>query len=184
MPILVQRRRGSGGRFSLGRVFGEFMDRSSLTGLLNRSDQFPLPVWGEVQQKWSDQFGLPAAVSCVFALRVCCGCWLFLAPRFSSTSVAAWTWQEKLAEVHEWNRVHRPNSWIEILSAPIHSPPLWFAISVMTSVFGWWKPTANIPPRLDLARPRASFSQVVHRRSWNILRQILPYKLVNHSSLT
>jgi hypothetical protein len=29
------------------------------------------------------------------------GCWLGLAPRFSSTSVAAWTWQEKLAEVHE-----------------------------------------------------------------------------------
>jgi hypothetical protein len=81
-------------------------NRSGLTGFRNRPD-------------W---FGLPAAVSCVFPLRVCCGCWLGLAPRFSSTSVAVWTWQEKLAEVHEWNRVHRPNSWIEFLSAPIHSP--------------------------------------------------------------
>jgi hypothetical protein len=67
----------------------------------------------------------------VFPLRVCCGCWLGLAPRFSSTSVATWTWQEKLAEVHKWNRVHRLNSWIEFLSAPIHSPPLWFAVSVL-----------------------------------------------------
>jgi hypothetical protein len=25
-------------------VFGEFLDRTGLTGLLNRSDQFPLPV--------------------------------------------------------------------------------------------------------------------------------------------
>jgi hypothetical protein len=29
------------------------------------------------------------------------GTWLGLAPRSSSTSVAAWTWQEKLVEVHE-----------------------------------------------------------------------------------
>jgi hypothetical protein len=83
-------------------------NRSGLTGFRNRPD-------------W---FGLTAAVSCVFPLRVCCGCWLGLAHRFSSTSVAVWTWQEKLAEVHEWNRVHRPNSWIEFLSAPIHSPSL------------------------------------------------------------
>jgi hypothetical protein len=34
--------------------------------------------------------------------------------------------------VHEWNRVHRPNFWIEFLSAPIHSPPpFWFAVSVL-----------------------------------------------------
>jgi hypothetical protein len=26
------------------RVFGEFLDRTDLTGLLNRSDRFPLPV--------------------------------------------------------------------------------------------------------------------------------------------
>jgi hypothetical protein len=26
------------------RVFGEFLDRIGLTGLLNRSDRFPLPV--------------------------------------------------------------------------------------------------------------------------------------------
>jgi hypothetical protein len=38
--------------------------------------------------------------------------------------VVAWTWQEKLAEMHEWNRVHRPNSWKEFLSAPIHPPSL------------------------------------------------------------
>jgi hypothetical protein len=79
---------------------------SCLTGFKNRSDRF----------------GLPAAVSCVVPLRVCWGCWLGLAPRLSSTPVATWTWQEKLAEVHEWIWVHRPNSWIEFLSAPIHSP--------------------------------------------------------------
>jgi hypothetical protein len=90
-------------------------NRSGLTGFRNRPDQF----------------GLPAALSCVFPLLVCCGCWLCLAPRFSSTLVATWTWQEELAEVHEWNRVHRPNSWIEFLSAPIHFPPLWFAVSVL-----------------------------------------------------
>jgi hypothetical protein len=27
-----------------GRVFGEFLDRTGLTGLLNHSDRFPLPV--------------------------------------------------------------------------------------------------------------------------------------------
>jgi hypothetical protein len=83
-------------------------NRSGLTGFRN----------------WPDRFGLPAAMSCVFPLRVCCGCWLGLAPRSSSTSVAAWTWQEKLAEVNEWNRVHRPNSWIEFLSVPFTPPSL------------------------------------------------------------
>jgi hypothetical protein len=69
-------------------VFGEVLDkvdltcfpclreaksnRSGLTGFRNRPEQF----------------GLPAAVSCVFPLHVCCGCWLGLAPRFSSTSLA------------------------------------------------------------------------------------------------
>jgi hypothetical protein len=77
-------------------------------------------------------------VSCVFPLRVCCGYWLGLAPRSGSTSVAVWTWQEKLAEVNGWNRVHRPNSWIEFLSAPIHSPPLWFAVSVLHSCRASW----------------------------------------------
>jgi hypothetical protein len=47
-------------------------NRSGLTGFRNRPDRF----------------GLPAAVSCVFPLRVCCGCWLCLANRFNSTSVA------------------------------------------------------------------------------------------------
>jgi hypothetical protein len=69
-----------------------------------------------------DRFGLPATVSCVFPLRVSSGCWLGLAPTSSSTPVVAWTWQEKLVEAHEWNRFHRPNSWIDFLSAPIHSP--------------------------------------------------------------
>jgi hypothetical protein len=49
-------------------------------------------------------------VSCWFPLRVSSGCWLCLAPRSSSTPVAAWTWQEKLAEAYELNRVHKPNS--------------------------------------------------------------------------
>jgi hypothetical protein len=60
-------------------------NRSGLTGFRNRPDRF----------------GLPAAVSCVFPLCVCCGCWLGLAPWSSSTLVAAWTWQEKLAEVNK-----------------------------------------------------------------------------------
>jgi hypothetical protein len=113
---------------------------SGLTGFRNRPDLF----------------GLPAAVSCVFPLRVCCGYWLGLAPRFSSTSVATWTWQEKLVVVHEWNRVHKPNSWIEFLSVPIHSPPLWFVVSVLHK--SWAKPEAlkvltflkHNPPSLPL----------------------------------
>jgi hypothetical protein len=60
-------------------------NRSGLTGFRNRPDRF----------------GLPAAVSCVFSLRVCCGCWLGLAPRSSSTSVALLTLQEKSAVVNE-----------------------------------------------------------------------------------
>jgi hypothetical protein len=60
-------------------------NRSGLTGFRNRPD-------------W---FGLRAAMSCVFPLRVSCACWLGLAPRSSSTPVATWAWQEKLVEVHE-----------------------------------------------------------------------------------
>jgi hypothetical protein len=61
--------------------------------------------------------------------------------------------------------------------------PKWSSNHNITSVLGWRKSTANIPPRLDLARPRASCSQVVHPRNWNMLHQILPSNLVNHSSL-
>jgi hypothetical protein len=91
-----------------GRVFGEFPDKTGLTGLLNRSDQFPCLRESKSNRSGltgfrnrSDRFGLPATVSCVFPLCVCCGCWLGLAPRSNSTPVAAWTWQEKLVEVHE-----------------------------------------------------------------------------------
>jgi hypothetical protein len=84
-----------------GRVFWEFLDRTGLTSF---------PCLREAKSNRSgltgfrnrpNRFGLPAAVLCVFPLRVCYGCWLGLAARSSSTSVAAWTWQEKLAEVHE-----------------------------------------------------------------------------------
>jgi hypothetical protein len=92
--------------FSLGMVFGEFLDKTGLTA--NRSDWFPCLCEAKSNRSdltgfknQPDRFGLPAAVSCVFPLRVSCGCWLDLAPRFSSTSVAAWTWKEKLAEVHQ-----------------------------------------------------------------------------------
>jgi hypothetical protein len=70
-------------------VFGEFLDQVGLTGF---------PCQREAKSNRSgligfrnrpDRFGLSAVVSCVFPLRVCCGCWLGLAPRFSSTSVAA-----------------------------------------------------------------------------------------------
>jgi hypothetical protein len=72
-----------------GRVLGEFLDRTGLTGF---------PCLREAKSNRSgltsfrnrpDQFGLPAAMSCVFPLCVCCGYWLGLAPRFNSTSVAA-----------------------------------------------------------------------------------------------
>jgi hypothetical protein len=62
--------------------------------------------------------------SCCFPLRVFRGCWLDLAPRSSSTPVATWIWHEKFTEVSEWSWVHRPNSWVEFSSAPIHSPSL------------------------------------------------------------
>jgi hypothetical protein len=84
------------------------MDRTGLTGLPNRSD-WP-PYLCEAKSNRSgltgfrnqpDRFGLPAAVSCVFPLRVSYGYWLGLAPRSSTTPVAAWTWKEKLVEVHE-----------------------------------------------------------------------------------
>jgi hypothetical protein len=42
MAILVHRRRGSWSK----KGFWEFLDRTGLTGLPNRSDRFPLPVWG------------------------------------------------------------------------------------------------------------------------------------------
>jgi hypothetical protein len=64
-----------------------------------RQEGFLGSFWTE--SAWPDRFGLPAALSCVFPLCVCSGCWLGLAPRFSSTLVAAWAWQEKLEEVHE-----------------------------------------------------------------------------------
>jgi hypothetical protein len=75
-------------------VFGEFLDKIGPTGLPNRSD---FRCLREAKSNRSgltgfrnrpDQFGLPAAVSCVFPLRVCCGCWLGLALRFSRTLVA------------------------------------------------------------------------------------------------
>jgi hypothetical protein len=68
-------------------VFGEILDKVGLTGF---------PCLREAKSNRSGltgfrnrpgRFGLPAAVSCVFPLRVCYGCWLGLAPRFSSTSV-------------------------------------------------------------------------------------------------
>jgi hypothetical protein len=79
-------------------VFGEFLDKVGLTGLPNRSDRFPLSA--EAKSNRSGPTGSRNRLDW-FGLCVCCGCWLSLAPRFSSTSVATWTWQEKLAEVHE-----------------------------------------------------------------------------------
>jgi hypothetical protein len=61
------------------------MGETGVTGLQNRSDRF------YSGSKWS---------SC-FPLRVSSVDWLGLAPRSSSTPVAAWTWQEKRLEVHE-----------------------------------------------------------------------------------
>jgi hypothetical protein len=70
-------------------VFGEFLDKVGLTGFSclrkAKSNRSGLTSF----RNRPDRFGLPAVVSCVFPLRVCCGCWLGLAPRFSSTSVAA-----------------------------------------------------------------------------------------------
>jgi hypothetical protein len=92
--------------FSFWWFSGSFLEIFGLTGFRN----------------YPDQFLLPAARSCCFPLHVSSGCWLCLAPRSSGTPVAMWIWQEKLVEVFEWNWVHMPNSWVEFLSAPIHSP--------------------------------------------------------------
>jgi hypothetical protein len=75
------------------------------------------------------------------------GCWLGLAPSSSRTPVTAWTWQEKLVEVHEWNRVHRSNSWIDFLSSPIHSPSLvrrFGPSSGMRASYGYWMTLTSI----------------------------------------
>jgi hypothetical protein len=99
----------------------------------NRPDLFPLPVWGCPRRSvWPvSETGL-TSVGCQqlfwVVFRCLCCCWLDLTPRSSSTPVATWIWQEKFAEVSEWFWVHRPNSWVEFLSAPIYSSPLWFAV--------------------------------------------------------
>jgi hypothetical protein len=117
--------------FTLKGFWG-VLDRTGLTSLLNRSDRFPLPVerlspteavW-LVSETGLTGFSLVAGARVIFHCVLSSGCQLVLAPRSSSTPVVAWTWQEKLVDVHEWNLVHRPNSWIEFLSAPIHSLPL------------------------------------------------------------
>jgi hypothetical protein len=92
---------GCGKALEVFWVFGEFLDKVGLTGFhcLCEAKSNGSGLTGFRNRP--DRFGLPAAVPFVFSLRVCCGCWLGLAPRFSSTSVATWTCQEKLAEVHE-----------------------------------------------------------------------------------
>jgi hypothetical protein len=72
-------------------VLGEFLDKVGQTGLTGfpclreaKSNRSDLTCF----RNQPDRFGLPAAVSSVFPLHVCCGCWLGLAPRFSNTSVA------------------------------------------------------------------------------------------------
>jgi hypothetical protein len=74
-------------------VSGEFLDKVGLTGF---------PCLREAKSNRSGLTGLGCQQPCRVCFRcVCYGCWLSLGPRFSSTSVATWTWQEKLAEVHE-----------------------------------------------------------------------------------
>jgi hypothetical protein len=77
-------------------VFGEFLDKVGLTGCQTGLTGFPCLREDKSNRSGltgfrnrPDLFELPAAVPCVFPLRVCCGCWLGLAPRFSSTSVVA-----------------------------------------------------------------------------------------------
>jgi hypothetical protein len=143
MASFVQMWKGSWGVLGLWGVSGQ-----------SRSDRFAKPVWpvtpacvrlSPIEAVWpvseTGLTGLGCQQPCRVCFRcVCCGCCLGLAPRFSSASVAAWTWQEKLAEVHEWNRVHRPNSWIEFLSAPIHSSSLLrrFGPSLFLLAIGDW----------------------------------------------
>jgi hypothetical protein len=78
----------SGKALEMFWVFGEVLDKVGMTG-------FPCPHEAKSNRSGltgfrnrPDRFGLSAVVSCVFPLRVCCGCWLGLAPRFSTTSVA------------------------------------------------------------------------------------------------
>jgi hypothetical protein len=94
--------------FGSQRCFGELLDKTGLTDLPNRSDRFPCLCEAKSNRSGltsfrnrPNRFEVPAAMSCVFPLRVLSGCWLGLAPRSSSTPVAAWAWQEKLVEVYE-----------------------------------------------------------------------------------
>jgi hypothetical protein len=61
------------------------LGETGVTGLGKRSDRF---------------YSGSKCLSC-FPLCVSSVAWLGLAPRSSSTPVAAWTWQEKSVEVHE-----------------------------------------------------------------------------------
>jgi hypothetical protein len=59
-------------------VFGEFLDKIGLTGFpYLREAKFNRSGLTSFKNR-PDRFGLPAAMSCVFLLRVCCGCWLVL----------------------------------------------------------------------------------------------------------
>jgi hypothetical protein len=143
----------------VGSSFGILSLRSlgetGVTGLGKRSDRFwcvvfwlslAKPIW-PVWQRGLTGFTLAAGARVVFLCVFSSVAWLSLAPRSSSTLVAMWPWQEKLVEVHEWNQVHRPSSWIEFLSAPIHSPPpLWFAASVL-----------NVNARIDVGAGKIQF---------------------------
>jgi hypothetical protein len=106
------------------RPYRNFLVKTSLTGFPCLREAKSLKVGLTGFRNRPDQFWLPAAVSSYFPLHVLCSCWLNLAPRSSSTSIAMWIRQEKFTEVSEWFWVHRPNSCVEFLSAPIHSPYL------------------------------------------------------------
>jgi hypothetical protein len=89
--------------------FWGVLDRTGLTGLLNRSDRFLLPIERlspteavrPVSETGLTGFSLAAGARVVFRCVLLSGCRLGLVPRSSSTPVVAWTWQEKLVEVHE-----------------------------------------------------------------------------------
>jgi hypothetical protein len=97
------------GSFGSQRCFGDFLDKTGLTGLPNQPDRFPLLVEmlspteavRPVSETGLTGFWLLAAGSCWFPLRVSSSCWLCFAPRSSSTPVAAWTWKKKLREAYE-----------------------------------------------------------------------------------
>jgi hypothetical protein len=84
---------------ALVQVSSRFESVCSSFGSLSLSSLGETGVTGLAKR--FDRFYSGSECSSCFLLRVSSVAWLGLAPRSSSTSVVAWTWQKKSVEVHE-----------------------------------------------------------------------------------